>query len=414
MIEALLERAQQLLSSGRYNEAEKELKNVLAQDPNHSTALALYAICVAERGEANEALTIIGNAIRNQPDNDYFLYLQSLFLLKNDKYKEAERSIRNAIAFHPKNADYFGLLSMINLSQKEWQKALEYANEGLQIDADNLQCLNSRSTALSKLDRKEDAYATIQEALDQDPENEATHTNLGWGLLEHGNHKKALEHFREALKINPNYAYAKAGLVEGLKARYWFYRVFLKYAFWLSNMKAKGQWLVILGLYFGVRFLRSIADSNNTLSIILTPVIYLYFVFAISTWLIEPLSNLFLRLNIYGRYALTKTQIQSSTCVGVSLCVGVLGGLIYLGTDNFIFFMVLIFGLSMMIPLASMFNAATEGKRKILIGYTILLGVLGMGAILLNGTEIGGVLVPAYILGVFAYQWIANALITSG
>jgi tetratricopeptide (TPR) repeat protein len=410
-ISPLLERANQLIQLQRYDDALKHLKDVLSQDPNQIEALALYAICQAELNNLDEAVRGIQTCISQQPDNDYFLYLYSLFLFKQEKLKEAEKYICNAISFQPNVADYFGLLSLIHLSKKDWQDALDNANKGLEIDSENLTCLNARSTALFKLDKKEEGYSTIKEALLQDPENPATHTNIGWAMLQHGDHNKALEHFREALKLDPNYAYAKAGLVEGLKARYWFYRMFLKYAFWLNSMKAKGQWIVILGLFFGVRILRGLAAMNEALSMVITPVIYLYFAFAISTWIIEPLSNLFLRLNIYGRFALTEKEIQSSTYVGISLAVGLAGGLAYLINPDFLFVMILIYGVSMMIPLASMFNPVKEKSQKILISYTVVLGLIGLSAI---GQQAimheAGLLSTIYLFGLIAYQWFANAI----
>jgi tetratricopeptide (TPR) repeat protein len=412
MIETLLERAHQLVQAGRFADAEKELRNVLAQDPNIPFALALFAICRGEQGFLDEALDASQNAISKQPDNDYFLYLQALFLLRKDKPAEAEKSIRNAIAFNPVSADYYGLLANIKINQKEWEDALKFSNEGLQKDPDSLLCLNARSTALYKLDRKDDAYQAIQEALTQDPENDATHSNIGWSLLEQGNHKKALEHFRESLRLNPNNNYAKAGLVEGLKARYWFYRIFLKYAFWLSNLKEKGQWAVIIGLYVGMRVLRVVAETNSTLGLILTPIIYLYFAFAISTWIIQPLSNLFLRLNVYGRYALKKSEITSSNFVGVALLIGLLGGFTYLFSDNFIFFMLMIFGLTIMIPLASMFNPRKESNKKILMTYTgslALIGILEIAQFAKTGETT--MLATIYIFGIVIYQWVANALL---
>jgi tetratricopeptide (TPR) repeat protein len=412
MIASLLERAQQLIELKRYAEAAKELQAILSQDPNSPEALALFSICQAEMGNLDEAIKTIMYAISRQPDNDYNLYLLALFFFNQQKFDESEKAIKNAISFQPHTADYFGLLSAIKLNQKEWQQALDYANQGLTSDPDNLQCLNVRSQALFKLDKKDDAYHTIQHALNQDPENELTHTNLGWTLLEQGEHKKALEHFREALKINPHYDYAKAGLVEALKARYWFYKLFLKYAFWLSNMKAKGQWIVILGLFFGIRILNSVARTNETLAVFITPVIYLYFAFAISTWIIEPLSNLFLRLNVYGRYALTKEEIKSSNFVGVALAVGLAGALSMLVSSSFLCVMILVYGISMMIPLASMYNARREKNKKILIAYAISLAVLGLAAmgefIATNDT---GILTTIYVIGIIAYQWIANALI---
>ncbi|MFD1000520.1 tetratricopeptide repeat protein [Ohtaekwangia kribbensis] len=412
MINPQLERAQQLVNQQRYKDAEAELRSVLASEPNNTLALALFAICLSELDKQQEALQVIQNAISREPDNDYLLYLQSLFYFKADNMKEAEKFIRNAIAYDPHNADYFGLLAAIKINQKEWNEALEYANKGLESDPDNLQCLNTRSTALYKLDKKDEAYSTIQEALNKNPENELTHTNLGWSLLEKGDHKKALEHFREALKINPNYSYAKAGLVEGLKARYWFYRIFLKYAFWISNFKGQAQWAIIIGLYIGVRVLRGAAENNPQLGVFLYPIIYLYTAFAISTWVITPLSNLFLRLNVYGRYALTKDETESSNFVGIAFGLSVIGFIAALFTGGALFVMLGIYGIAMMIPLSSMYNAKKQSSRTILVIYTIGLALVGIGAMyefIVTGNT--GTLANVFIFGVLIYQWVANALI---
>jgi tetratricopeptide (TPR) repeat protein len=412
MIDSLLERAQQLIQLQRYKEAEKELRSILSQDPTHTHALALISICLAEQGKLDDAIKAIQSALSKEPDNDYLLYLQGLFHFKADKIKEAEKFVLNAIAFDPRNASYFGLMAAIRMHQKNWQEALENADKGLAIDPENLQCLNVRSTALYKLDRKEEAYGAIQEALNKDPENEYTHANLGWSLLEKGDHKKALEHFREALKINPGYAYAKAGMVEGLKARYLFYRLFLKYAFWISNFKGKAQWAILLGLYFGVKFLGKIADSNPGLAVILNPIVYLYLAFAVSTWVITPLSNLFLRLNVYGRYALTKEETRASNFVGIALLVGLAGFGIYLFKDELLYVLVGVYGISMMIPLSSMFNPEKKRNQTILMGYAIALGVIGILAIAqCAATGEVGILFPVYTFGVLAYQWVANAFV---
>ncbi len=412
MINPQLERAQQLVNQQRYKDAETELRSVLASDPNNTLALALFAICLSELDKQQEALQVIQNAIGREPDNDYLLYLQSLFYFKADNMKEAEKFIRNAIAYDPHNADYFGLLAAIKINQKEWNEALEYANKGLESDPDNLQCLNTRSTALYKLDKKDEAYSTIQEALNKNPENEFTHTNLGWSLLEKGDHKKALEHFREALKINPNYSYAKAGLVEGLKARYWFYRIFLKYAFWISNFKGQAQWAIIIGLYIGVQVLGSIAKENPGLGLLLNPIIYLYMAFALSTWIITPLSNLFLRLNVYGRYALTNEETASSNYVGIAFALSILGFVAALFTGNFLFVMLGFYGIAMMIPLSSMYHPRKQSNRAILITYTAALAVIGVVVMYLFATTgKTGNLSDVFIFGVLIYQWVANALI---
>ena len=82
---------------------------------------------------------------------------------------------------------------------------MELADRSLEIDAENLLGLNTRSTALLKLNKSEESFSTIEGALREDPNNAYTHANYGWGLLEKGSHKKALEHFKESLKHNPNF-----------------------------------------------------------------------------------------------------------------------------------------------------------------------------------------------------------------
>lgn len=412
MIQAQLERAQQLVNLQRYKDAEKELKLVLAQQPENTLALALFSICRAELGDLKEATDVIQNAIGREPDNDYLFYLQALYFLKQSKSKEADQSLRQAITFDPHNADYFGLMAQLRLSQKEWQEALDYANKGLEADPDNVQCLNARSTALYKLDKKEEAYATIQEALNQDPENESTHTNLGWSLLEKGDHRKSLEHFREALKINPEYAYAKAGMVEALKARYLFYRLFLKYAFWINNFKSKGQWVIIIGLYIGFRVLSGVSEKNPELAVFINPLVYLYIAFALSTWIIAPLSNLFLRLNVYGRYALTANEIKASNFVGVSLAIGALGLVAYLVNGAEVFLLTGIFGIGMMIPLATMLVPEKKQSRNILVAAAAFLALAGAAMISFHlASKEHSMFFTIFLFGVIAYQWVANAFL---
>ncbi len=407
MRDALIERARQLIETNRYSEAEQNLRTLLSEDANNLEVISLLAICQAEAGKLDEAIKLIKSAISQDPSNPYFLYIYATFLLREEKSKEAEKIIRSAISFNPTNADFYGLLSMIKIDQRDWNEALKYANEGLSFDSDHLSCLNARSTALLKLDKKEEAYATIKEALDHDPENDVTHTNIGWGLLEKGEHKKALEHFREALRINPHSAYAKAGMVQGLKARYWFYRIFLQYAFWLNNFKSKAQWAIIIGLYIGFRILNSISESNPELSIFIKPLVVLYMIFAISTWIITPLSNLFLRLNVYGRYALTEDEVTSSNFTGVAFLIGLVGGVSFLFTQNYFFVVLMIFGIGMMIPLSAMLNPTKKSSRTVLVAYTAALGLVG---ILMLGFG-GALLAQIFVFGIVAFQFLSNAMV---
>jgi len=413
MTDQIIQRATLLIQHRRYEEALRELQSILASEPNHPYALALMGVSNTELGKHDEAIKYIQQALGANPDNPYFLYLIGLVYTRKDKLKEATKFVQSAITFDPHNADYFGLLAMIKLDEKEWEHALTFANRGLEVDPENLVCLNSRSTALLKLNRKEESYQTIKEALHNDPHNSHTHANHGWGLLEQGDHKRALESFREALKLDPQNEHAKAGMVEALKARYWFYRMFLQYVFWLTNKNAKYQWVFIFGLWFGMRILNSLSRTNPELAPFVTPLIYLYSAFAISTWIVNPLSNLFLRLNVYGRYALTRDETKASTFTGIGFSIALAGLIGMLTTDIDPFFGMIIYGIGFMILCGSMFKPVAGNKRMIAV--TLALGLCAIGLLYLV-TEFTGGHAPdmfnIFIFGVLAYQFIINALVT--
>jgi hypothetical protein len=65
--------------------------------------------------------------------------------------------------------------------------------------------------------------------------------------------------------------------------------------------------------------LQNIARGNPGLSPWISPLLILYVVFAVMTWVASPLFNLLLRLNRFGRLALRREQIITSNWVG--LCV---------------------------------------------------------------------------------------------
>ena len=331
-----------------------------------------------------------------------------------DKISKSKELILQALALDPYDSNFYGVLANINLREKDWELALKNANEGLAIESENIECLNARAQAYIKLDRKEEAYETIKEALHFNPENSHTHSNIGWGLIEKREYQKSLYHFKEALSIDPSNEHAKAGLVEALKAKYWFYRLFLRYAFWIGNMKTQAQWIVIIGFYVGAKLVDFIGEKYPALQIITVPLIILYVIFALTTWVITPLSNLFLRLNVYGKYALGRNEIVCSNYIGISILISIVSGILYFLIGGEYFLILCIVGFAMMIPISGLFNATSKSKgRNILLIYTLALGVLGLSSVAIAATG-GSAMNPItsiFILAIITYQWIANAIL---
>lgn len=411
MSDQLIQRAILLIQQRKYKEAENILNGLFAQDPNDVNVISIICEVKIQQDKYAEALNLVNTAIGLNPALPHLFYVRARIYVHEDKYDNAERDLQQAITLDPEDADYFALYALLKLDRKQFEPALQLADAALERDPENINALNARSTALLKLNRKEESFASIEGSLRQDPHNAYTHANYGWGLLEKGSPKQALYHFTEALRIDPSLQLAQSGMIEALKAKYFLYRVFLKYAFFMGNLTAKYQWGVIIGIFVASRALRFIAASYPAFEPFLYPVIILIAIFAFSTWIITPLSNLFLRLNKYGKHLLDEDEITSSNLVGISVLTALAGGVLYLTTGQEYALAIVIVGVSMMVPLSSMFNAVKY--RRLLVIYTCLLALLGAASIVsaISAQELLNGLILAYLIGIMAFTWLSNYLI---
>jgi hypothetical protein len=269
--------------------------------------------------------------------------------------------------------------------------------------------------ALTKLGRTGEAGLTLEEALAQDPEDALTHANMGWNALYERDRTRALEHFREALRLDPELDHARAGMVEALKARNPLYGLMLRYFLWMSTLSGKVQWAIIIGGYLGYRFLGKLATDRPDLAPYIRPVLVVYVVFALLTWIAAPLFNLLLRFNRYGRYALSRDQRRGSTLVGVLLVPALAGLIAWLITDNALALLAAGYFGFLLLPASAIFACDAGWPRTGMVLYTLALAGLGPLSLVLWGVdpELGKVGVLCFIWGSVLSGFVANLLISA-
>ncbi len=406
-----LSKVEILFHQKKFKEAENTLSDLLSEDSNNIHYLSLLAEIYLRQDKNDLANSIIDRAIGLSPDTPNLFYIKSLIAIQQERLSDAENHINQAIKMDPYDADYFALLAKIKLDRKQFDDALETANQALAIDAENLLALNTRSTTLIKLNRTEESFETIEGALRNGPNNAYTHSNYGWVLLEKGEHKKAREHFKEALMNDPTFNYAQIGMIEALKATNPVYRIFLQYSFWMSKLTSKYQWGVIIGFYIVYRLLRSLAQNNEALQPYLTPLIILLALMAFSTWVITPISNLFLRFNKYGQSLLDKKEKMSSNFVASSLRIFAVGILLYFTLSDVRFLTIAFFGFAMMLPLSLMFSPSKY--KNAFMNYSLTMAFVGIIGISLTfiTDALFNMMSVIFIFGFIGFQLIANFLL---
>jgi tetratricopeptide (TPR) repeat protein len=403
------ERGRILLSQSRYDQAEKELRLAIASDPDRPLPYSLLAMALSKQKKHRDAISIAQHGVHLSPDWAFTHYVLASVLDDVDRLDDALRSIHEAIRLDPEDADFYAMLASIHFQKRNWEEALKAAQDGLAIDPENVDAINLHAMALNKLGRQNEAGAAIDSALSKEPENASSHANQGWTWLQRNEPEKAMESFKEALRINPHLEWAREGILEALKAKNAFYRMLLRYFFWTSRLSSKAQWILILGLFFGSRILRGIAKTNPELGPVIYPILFLYAGFVILTWCSDPLFNLFLRLHPFGKLALSNKQKMASNFVGILFGIAILFLAIFAFKLNFSFLAAALVSILLMIPISVSFQIDAGKRRIFIIIYTMILVLLyfaGVASIFIS-PQTALVFFGISFLGIFLFQWIA-------
>ncbi|MFN8526181.1 MAG: tetratricopeptide repeat protein [Chloroflexota bacterium] len=320
---AHLQRGLLLFSQQRLEQAEQELRQELGEEPDSPVAHAVLGLCLARQKRLEDALAETSTAIVLGPDLAYIHFAHADVLHDSGRLDDAVSAIRESIRLDPSDPDYRALLANILLDRRDWQGALESADSGLALDAEHIGCTNLRAMALTRLGRFDEAEQSLVGALERNPEDAVSHANQGWALLHRAEYTAALESFRESLRLQPGLELARRGLVEALKARYRLYGLLLRYFLWIGRLSGGKQWLVIIGGALGFRALGGVASLTPATQLLFAPVALVYVLFVLSTWIGVPVFNLLLRLNRFGRLALSREETVASNwvggCLGLSL-----------------------------------------------------------------------------------------------
>ena len=418
-----VQRGLHLYHQSRYSDAEREFRQAVVNDPEDAYTRAMLGLTLSQQERFDDAEREIREALNLDPGLPFVHYARAIVLNDRHRFGDAEKAVKEAISLEPEDADFHALLAQVRLNQRNWKGALEAAETGLQMDAEHVTCTNLRAMALVNLGRKEEAGVTIDSALAKDPENSVTHANQGWALLHAGDHKKALDHFRESLRLDPENEWARQGIIEALKAQNIIYAAMLKYFLWMSRLSEKMQWVVILGAIFGMRILRATAEQNPAIKPFVFPIQILYLVFVFLTWTADPLFNLLLRLNKFGRMVLNRKEIIASNWVG-GFVAGAVGCVIMAlcGFPDF-WLGAAVFGFSVL-PLSAIFKCQAGWPATTMMAYTGIVFAAGFMAFALGllpaadgpvsreTKSIFAMLLSVFFIGVIAAPWIANLLIT--
>jgi len=406
-----LSRAQLLLQQKRPADAEREAGLAIAQAPDHPEGHALLAISRLEQNQREPALEAARTAVGLAPDAAYYHYIHALVLHRLSQDKEAVGAVQEAIRLAPEEEDNFSLLASIRLGLGEWNAALVAAEQALALNPEHTGAINLRAMALVRLGRKAEAVQSVDFALERNPDSALSHANQGWNQLHRNEPTRALEHFREALRLDPDLEFARQGMLEALKARNVVYRGILGYFLWMGRLSAQYQWAVIVGTYFGSRLLVGFASAHPEHRLLWWVVLGAFYSFVYLTWTAHPMFNLLLRLDRFGRHVLTAEEQVASTWFGLFFSAALSATVWFFVSDTAPAFMAMFSLAALSICVAATFRR--KGRDRLILGIaTGTLGALAALALIplpLVGKD-GSNFAVFFVYGFLGFQILANTV----
>ena len=248
---------------------------------------------------------------------------------------------------------------------------------------------------------QEAAHGTLAVA----PDSALAHAFSGQAHLMRGGEREAAEHFREALRLDPESEFAQAGLADAMKAGHPLFRPFFRFFLWQERLSRGWKIALTVGPLLVVRaLLRPAADHTP----LLIGLIALWILFVAGTWMSVPIANLALRLSPVGRAVLPAEQKRSSGAflvfVGAALLAVVLALAVSTG------FVLTAFATGLLAFAIGSAHGVGGRLRRIVYAGAITAGVAAFAgaalvAVRVGDVSLGGVILVAALFSAVALIW---------
>jgi len=195
-----------LKNHGRVEECMEILEKVVVRNPKNADALYLQGACLCDLGRKANALASVAGALAIEPDHHDALILCSRLMKDVGKLDKSLEMIEKAF-----------LLASERKAEDDGESTRALCSTTSIYAA----FLTDIATA-DKLQNRDGWLEKYQKVVDICPSHAPAHYNLGVAAGEDGRDEDALQHYKRAIEIHPNYveALCNTGVILEKKVRY--------------------------------------------------------------------------------------------------------------------------------------------------------------------------------------------------
>jgi protein O-GlcNAc transferase len=165
------------------------------------------------QGNHAAALIAIAPALRKQPGNAALWCTRGIAHRLALSFENALADYEHACQLDPKDVRTLGNLGEWHLARNAFAQALTWLDTALAIDPNYYEVRVNRVAALIELRQMEQAHTEADQLVQDYPTRPEPYGNLGNVLFSEGKLKEAIEQYKKALEIRPDYAEAHFSLI---------------------------------------------------------------------------------------------------------------------------------------------------------------------------------------------------------
>ena len=204
-IDSLFNLAVILEAGGANEEALSKYEAIIELESNHIKSRYNYASLLAKLGRIPKAISEFKTVIELQPD----------LLIAQQNYEKLIWSQSQPLDIAPNSKNEFLLFHQKGLwllEEKQFQTAIEYFNQALDLEPLSLEANHNKGIALEKIGKLQEALTSYRKAIESYPNSSKTHNNIGNIYRELDQSELAISSLKKALELDPNYAEAYSNL----------------------------------------------------------------------------------------------------------------------------------------------------------------------------------------------------------
>lgn len=198
-----LDKINELIAARDFEQAKKDLKQLLETDADNIEALKLLGLCNVNLGLYSEGKVNFETVVKYKSDDaSSWFYLASCYDNLNDLI-HAKSAYLEVLKLRENYIEAYKALCIVYIRSKEEDKAIELGKKALLIAQDDYAIPYMIGTAYLAGKNFKDSIPFFEQAIELNPEHSQLHNNVGTAYLTVGEYEKAYDHYIIASELDP-------------------------------------------------------------------------------------------------------------------------------------------------------------------------------------------------------------------